>query len=231
MREKICSYTTLAWRRIESSGRLQEGRLPGVLPLVLYNGKRPWSVPQDLSGCVNLPEGSALWATTPRMGYLVIDVLRENPDRLGTLDNPVAWSMLLEQVTQPDQADRLAAKMDAWGRAPERRAIWEAFGVLMRELVTAGRVRGEGLKFRQMKAELTEEERNMSLAENLDRWKEQRFNEGIERGRREGEQLGLNRGRREAVQLALEIKFGELGLRFWADHLARQDIAPWAEIA
>jgi hypothetical protein len=105
---------------------------------------------------------------------------------------------------------------------------------------------------------LTEEERNMSLAENFHRWKEQWFDEGEHRGlergrqeglqegrqqgqqegrqqgrqegRQEGEQLGLNRGRREAVQVALELKFGDLGLRFWADHLTKQDIAPWTEI-
>ena len=243
---RVLSYATTFWRRVESTGRLQDGKLPGVLPVVIYNGPRPWNVPQDLSECVNLPEGSPLWTHVPRVGYLLVDVLRQDASRLEALDNPVAWAMLLEQAREPGQAGGLAAKMDAWANAPERRAIWEAFGVLMRELVTAGRVQGQGLKYQPMGLKLTEQERSMSLAENFDRWKEQWFDEGAERGRQEGEQrglergrqegrqegeqLGLNRGRREAVQIALELKFGDLGLRFWSDHLAKQDIAPWGEI-
>ena len=78
----------------------------------------------------------------------------------------------------------------------------------------------------------------MSLAENLDLWvaasrKEARDageQSGLERGRQEGERLGLNRGRREAALLALEIKFGDLGLKFWIDHFASQQFGRWEEL-
>jgi thioesterase domain-containing protein len=101
---------------------------------------------------------------------LLVDVLREDAARLEALDHPVAWAMLLEQARQPGEAQRLATKMDQWGKRPEREAIWEAFGVLLRELVKAGRVGAEGLKYG---LRLTEKAREMSLAENFDKWKEE----------------------------------------------------------
>jgi predicted transposase YdaD len=240
---RLLSYASLFWRRVESAGRLQDGKLPALLPIVLYSGSRPWNVSQHMADCVSAPEGSSLRTYAPRMPYLVVDVQRQDRSRLEGLDHPVAWAMLLEQAHEDEEVRRLVTKMDEWGRATERRAAWAAFGVLLREIVAAGRAGAGGLQYG---TGLTEEERKMSLAENFDRWKQQWVEEGVERGReegrregelrglergrQEGEQLGVNRGLRFAVQSALTARFGTLGTRFWDDHLAVQDIGPWSEL-
>ena len=54
---------------------LADGRLPPILPIVLYNGQRPWRAPTDTARLVNALPGP-LSALQPQVRYLLIDEAR-----------------------------------------------------------------------------------------------------------------------------------------------------------
>ena len=61
-------YAGLLWQHLVKEQRLpRDGRLPPVLPVVLYNGDRRWAAPRVLHELVGLAENSPLWRWQPDM--------------------------------------------------------------------------------------------------------------------------------------------------------------------
>ena len=76
MAVRILEYTALLYRRLVADGVLREhGALPPVLPVVLYNGRRRWTAPVEVTSL--LAAGSAVLAPyQPSQRYYVLDVAR-----------------------------------------------------------------------------------------------------------------------------------------------------------
>jgi hypothetical protein len=85
--------------------------LPAVLPLVLYNGKRPWSVPLDLTSLFrSVPPGCERYQ--PRLTYLLVDESRLLPEELDLPDSRVATLFRLETCA-PQELPALATQLAA----------------------------------------------------------------------------------------------------------------------
>jgi hypothetical protein len=91
----------------------RSGRLPGVVPLVLYYGEALWSVPRQLADLFE-PVPHGLERALPRLSPLVLDVRREPvPDSLATLapDNLAALLFTLERSRTLTDLDRGVARL------------------------------------------------------------------------------------------------------------------------
>ena len=51
---RILSYTSLLYQELLRNKALdnKQGRLPAVVPVVLYNGSRPWQAPRDMGALI-----------------------------------------------------------------------------------------------------------------------------------------------------------------------------------
>jgi hypothetical protein len=59
---RVLTYASLVWQQLVSEQRLlSDGKLPPVMPVVLYNGERRWRAPVAVRELVGLPAGSRLW--------------------------------------------------------------------------------------------------------------------------------------------------------------------------
>ena len=59
---RVLVYASLLWQQLVDEKRLPpDGRLPPILPVVLYNGDRRWAAPLALHDLVGLPGNSPLW--------------------------------------------------------------------------------------------------------------------------------------------------------------------------
>lgn len=66
-------YVGLLYQDIVRQNHLAaDGRLPPVLPLVLYHGAAPWRVSTDMAGLM-LPPPAGLEPFQPEQRYLLID--------------------------------------------------------------------------------------------------------------------------------------------------------------
>jgi hypothetical protein len=69
-------------RHLIKEGNLSDGRLPPILPIVLYNGQPAWNAPRDAADCFHAPP-DGLEAYRPSLRYLLLDErrLQQHPEQ------------------------------------------------------------------------------------------------------------------------------------------------------
>ena len=185
-------------------------KLPPILPLVLYNGKRPWTAPLHLEDLVeDAPERIAGYQ--PRFTYYLLDESRHPPEALQAPESPVSAVLRMEQASSPDdliaEIGRLVELVESsddldWLRDEFLR--WLKRVILPRRFPEA----------RIQELRNLEELRTM-LEETVEgwtrEWEAQGYRKGLETGRRAGLEAGLETGRGETRNLflrLLETRFG-----------------------
>ena len=219
---RVLEYTAMLYREL-----LREGwggaPLPPVLPVVLYNGDRPWrSAPQvrDLVA----PTGPALAPFQPRQRHLVLDERHAAADDPGLRDLTRAV-MLLEQSRSAEDlanvAGLLSRRLDAKGHDELRWAFADWLGILLRRLEG-----GAGVERPHVGMSL--EEVTMTLEERVAEWPKPYIRQGREEGREEGISLGreegISLGREEGIAHERRLLRRQAAARFGAataDRLAR----------
>ena len=74
MAVRMLTYTGLLYQKLIAEGVLREhGGLPPVLPVVIYNGRRPWTAPADVSELIASGGGAALARHQPSQRYFLLD--------------------------------------------------------------------------------------------------------------------------------------------------------------
>jgi hypothetical protein len=207
-------YVGLLWQHLVREKQVPpDGRLPPVLPVVVYNGDPRWAMPLALHELVGLPADTPLWRYQPEMRYHLVDEGAFSDDDLAARDTLTALLFRLEASPDPDRVVALADAVLAWFRRHPgfdglRPLFAELLGGLMGPLAPGVRVPEELLEVRNM------------LATRAEEWKRQWLQEGRVEGRMEGRLEG------EAALLLrlLERRFGALpaGVR---DRIATADAA------
>ena len=128
---RILTYTGLLYQELARNGQLDaEGRLPAVLPLVLYNGDEPWESPLQMGELI-APVGPLLAPYQPAQRYFVLDERRLHADDLPSR-NRMSAVIGLEQSRSPRDVARVAEMLAAW--LPDLQ-VRRAFADWMRQIV------------------------------------------------------------------------------------------------
>jgi len=197
---RVLVYAGLLWQHLEREKRLLPGgRLPPILPIVLYRGKSKWSAPLSLRPLIALPEGSPLWEWQPDMCYCVIDERRFDEADLAQREGLLPLVFRVETAVEPDQLVVVKAAARAWFAA---NPVPETLRLLFIELLRAAmEPLAPGMP---VPDDLWESE--TVLAEDVEAWK-QKY---IEKGRQEGVEIGERKGEAAALFRLLERRFGAL---------------------
>ncbi|WP_295407575.1 Rpn family recombination-promoting nuclease/putative transposase [uncultured Thiocystis sp.] len=155
-------------------------RLPPVVPLVLYNGRRPWTAPRDLADLIE-PGPPTLEACRPRLRYLLVDASAYDETVLAARHNLVAALFRLENSRDPERVCAVIIALAEWMSDPEQRELRHSFVVWLREAFLATRLPGVALP------ELTDlEEIRTMLSERVlswtEQWKQDGWKQGLEQG-------------------------------------------------
>lgn len=192
MAVRLMVYLGLLYQDLIARGELSpSGKLPTVLPIVLYNGEEPWWAASELSELIE-SSGQETDLYFPRLRYRVIDEGRYRSEDLDARESAVAELFRLERSRERKEVlrgiDRLGELLQGEGDAELRHAfaVWinDALPGRTGELDIPERL---GL----------EDFRNM-LEDRIEEWNR----ELREEGRQEGLQQGL--------QQLLEQRFGPL---------------------
>jgi hypothetical protein len=173
---RLLVYAGLLWQQLVREQRLMpDGRLPPILPVVLYNGDPRWHAPVELADLIGLPDASSMWQWQPNLRYNLIDEGAFSPGDLEGRGGLPALLFRLENSSAPDQLVGLADAVLAWfarhpGFQAARAVFVELLGAAMAPL-------GPGV---QMPEDLLEV-RNM-LATRMEQWKQGMLLEGEQRG-------------------------------------------------
>jgi hypothetical protein len=204
MAVRVLTYAGLLWQQLVREQRLPaHGRLPPILPVVLYNGDARWRAPVALRALVALPETSPVWRWQPDLRYILIDASAFSEPELAARDGLPALWFRLESASDPVQVVAVADAMLAWfarhpGFAAARAVVAELLGTMMAPLGPALRVPEDLLEVRNM------------LATRAEEWKQAWLREGRQEGLHEGRQEGRQEGEAKLLLRLLERRFGAL---------------------
>ena len=208
MAVRVLTYIMLLYEDLMRKERWTGGgKLPPVLPIVLYNGSRPWTAPLQVAELIEAMPGYE--AYLPRFEYLVIDEGHLPREQLEPLDSPVTGVFQLEQSTGVEEIRRIIDSLIEVLDDPELRELRRDMATWLRRAVLPARLPGIEVP------ELQDlQEAKIMLAERAATWPQQWMAEGYEQGRREGRQSGLVEGQRLALADQVAERFGSLEPRF-----------------
>ena len=123
---RILGYTSLQYQELVRTGALDAGgRLPAVLPVVLYNGEARWGAAVEVGELI-APVGPWLAPYQPSQRYLVVDEQRVGADDLPGRNLMAAVSGL-ERSRGPEDLLRVAEQLAQWLRDPRDEGLKRAF--------------------------------------------------------------------------------------------------------
>ena len=191
---RILAYTSLLYQELVRNDALDAGgRLPAVLPIVLYNGEARWRAAVEVGELI-APVGPELAPYQPSQRYHVVDERHVGAEDLpGT--NLMAAVLGLEQSRTPGDVVRVAGLLVEWLRDPRDRELKRTFTDWVWRLAgqfTPGDAEPAPVR--------TLEGVRMTLEERLAEWPKQWFREGHEQGVREGVEQGIERGIEQGLE-------------------------------
>ena len=213
---RIMTYLGLLYQDLQKTDNLPpEGKLPPVLPLVLYNGKKRWKSAKNITELIQNITGD-LAKYQPACQYLLLE---EN--QFSTKDLPahnlVSAIFELEKSQYPEDIREVVKNLVEWLKSPEQTSIRRAFTVWIHRVLLPARLPGQEIP----EANDLLEVENM-LAERVKEWTQEWKEEGLQKGIQEGIQEGIQKGMQKGMQKAyatmlwsqLEEKFGTLSKEF-----------------
>jgi predicted transposase/invertase (TIGR01784 family) len=184
------------------------GKLPPVLPLVLYNGYAPWGAAREVSELIEEVPGG-LERYRPRLRYCLLDEMRMADSELESLRNLAAAMFRLEKSRGPEAMEQALAAASEWLREPGLEELRSSFTDWVLKVLLPSRIRGvrfsDFLDLEEVKAMLAESGLSWS-----DRWEQ----EGIEKGLQKGRQEGRQEGQEDALVKARGVLLRDLERRF-----------------
>ena len=152
-----------------------QGRLPLVLPVVLYNGNTPWTAARQVEELIQ-PADGPLASNRPSQRHHLVDERHVAVDDLPQ-SNLVTAVVCLEQSRSEADLAAVAGMLQRCLPSPEDAELRQVFADWMRETVRRLLPEGEHLPVR-----MTLEEVEMTLVERVGEWPKQWMREGIEQG-------------------------------------------------
>ena len=142
MAVRMLAYTALLYQRLIADGALRERSvLPPVLPVVIYNGRQPWTVPVDVAELIASGRGGSLARYQPSQLYFLLDEGRVSGPDLPS-GNLVSALIALEANRDPARVPALLGALIALLRKQDDEALTAAFGEWVEQVLVARRFRG-----------------------------------------------------------------------------------------
>ena len=221
---RLWVYLGLLYQSLIASEDLKPGDLlPPALPLVLYNGSRPWQGAQDVADLISPIAG--LEDAHPRFRYLLLDERRLPLDDVEKTPNRASALFQLEQSQGPEDILRGLERLIEI--LPSDDPLRSQFSRWLKQVLLPSRAPGTEIP------EIENLERFKTMLEEsvlswTEQWKQEGLKKGLEegrqRGRQEGRQEGRREGERDLIRRQLERKFGVPLPGAILDRLDRADI-------
>ena len=177
MAVRILGYLALLYQDLIRTEQLGiRDKLPPVLPLVLYNGERPWQAPTHLEQLIHsAPAG--LEAYRPQLSYLLLDEGRLTLDDLTQTQNLVTALFQLENSRSEQDIQAILVHLIEWLKSPEQSGLRRAFTVWLKRVILPARTLDEQFP------EINDlQEVHTMLAERVKQWTQEWRQAGVVEG-------------------------------------------------
>lgn len=202
MSVRMLVYLGLLSQHLIRENELIDGRLPPILPIVLYNGMSVWRAPLEVAECfVAPPPGLARFV--PRLPYHLVDEARLKLHPLSSVRNFAEALFRLEHGRNVADLRRVLQALDPMLKDPALQSLRRAFGVWVRSLLRRKAPHSTIEEINQINDIM---EADSMLAERIESW----FDEATRKGMQHGMLQGQRQGEAAALTRVLRRRFGEL---------------------
>jgi hypothetical protein len=194
---RMMVYVGLLYQDLIKRGDvLADGRLPPILPIVLYNGSQRWSSATDVADLIPLVPG-LVEQFKPRLSYLLIDENTYSDSQLASLNNLVAAVFRFEQSDSLETVQDLISLLMDW--LDDRPDLRRMFALWIRATLMRNN------KYSIVLPQVDDlQEIKVMLSDRLEQWALAYIAEGELKGKLEGKLEGRREGRQEGEMLALQ---------------------------
>ncbi len=185
MAVRLMTYIGLLYQDLLKSQKFTKTqKLPPVLPVVLYNGKKRWTAATEVGDLISdLPKNMSLYK--PGLRYLLLDEGRFAQDELNPLKNLVAAVFRLENAQTHDDIIAVVDDLLLWLKAPEQQSLNRTFTLWIKRVLRSARTTEQALEnindLTEVRTMLAQTVKNWAKT-----WKAEGIAEGIEEGIAEG---------------------------------------------
>ncbi len=198
---RILTYTGLLYEEMVRNRTVKAGEpLPAVLPVVLYNGARPWRAAPEMRELI-VALGPELAPYQPAQRYHLVDERHLAEDDLPS-GNLMTSVVQLERIGAAADLVRVVEALQATLSDPRETALRRVFLDWVRQLAERLAPSGGELPPTQ-----TLEELKMTLVERVAEWPKQWLREGVEQGVKQGIEQGLAH-ERALLRRQAALRFG-----------------------
>ncbi|MFI3222058.1 MAG: Rpn family recombination-promoting nuclease/putative transposase [Methylococcaceae bacterium] len=194
---RMMVYVGLLYQDLIKRGDvLADGRLPPILPIVLYNGSQRWSSATDVADLIPAVPG-LVEQFKPRLSYLLIDENVYSDTELASLNNLVAAVFRFEQSDSLETVQDLISLLMEW--LDDRSDLRRMFALWIRATLMRNN------KYSIVLPQVDDlQEIKVMLSDRLEQWALAYIAEGELKGKLEGKLEGRQEGRQEGEMLALQ---------------------------
>jgi hypothetical protein len=194
MHTRMMSYMALLWQDLVRTGAASPHSLPGIIPLVLYNGEEPWNVPHNVKEVITMPSQACY--LVPSVPYLVLDELRLEVLPLLDSKNLAACLFALEQFAGDERIMLIGKDINEWmTKEPDLKPLYEEFSLYFEKSLKSIGDKNYPNPFLE----------TTMLADRISKWREELKAEGKAMGEAMGEARGeakiLNRMKEAGMSL------------------------------
>ena len=190
---RMMVYVGLLYQDLVKRGEmLADGRLPPILPIVLYNGSQRWTAATDIADLIPAVPG-LVSEFKPSLKYLLIDENAYSTHELSSLRNLVAAVFQFEQAKSPSSIEDIINLLIDW--LADRPDLKRMFALWIR--ATLMRKQNYSILLPQID---DLQEIKVMLADRLEEWAHGYIAEGKQEGLQEGKQQGLQEGKQQGLQ-------------------------------
>ena len=216
---RMMVYVGLLSQHLVKEGELQDGLLPTVVPLVLYNGAVPWKSATDVADSY-APSLPGLEAYRPQLRYHLVDEARLKLHPLDEVRNLAEALFRLERSRTPADIAQVLAALGQLLQGTAMQPLRRTISVWVRLLLRRKAPRANIDEIDTINDLL---EGSAMLEQTIERWfieatqkgVRQGLQQGLQQGMQQGMQQGLHQGYAKALALQLRLRFGTVP--DWAD--------------
>ncbi len=218
---RMLVYVGLLAQDLVRRDDLVEGKLPPILPLVLYNGLPQWNVADDVDDLF-APSPRGLERFRPRMLYHLTDEARLKMHPTESVRTAVEALFRLEHGRSPDDLRRTIQALGDMLQDPSAAALRRSFTFWIKSLL---RRKVPVAREEEINGITDLMEADTMLAERIESWFEEKWRQGMQQGMQQGEGVLLRRQlirRFGALPDSIEARLSQADIRqleIWGDRV------------
>ena len=198
MAVRVMTYTGLLYQKLIEDGVLRrDGKLPPVLPIVIYNGSRRWTAAAEVAEMI-AGGGPALAPYQPSQRYYLLDERMVGAHALPR-NNLMSALVALESNRDRERAPELVGALIEQLRELGDTTLTHVFQEWLTQVLIPRRKWGA-----EVESMAVLEEVQSMLAETVQEWTADWVAEGREQGLKEGIEQGIEQGIGQGIEQGIE---------------------------